>query len=134
MNESPLSELADGEGNVIGNAKLSVSEAKFKGKMAEGKRQNEGLINVYPNPAKDVLNVEFVAGSDVSNAVVGTCHGMSMQMFTMQGIMVTSQMVPDTKPGLNKTTLDLRDLPNGAYMLKATIGDQIEMRKVIVNR
>ncbi len=86
MNESPLSELADGEGNVIGNAKLSVSEAKFKGQMAEGKRQNEGLINVYPNPAKDVLNV------------------------------------------------DLRDLPNGTYLLNINDGEIHRVAKVVVNR
>jgi hypothetical protein len=85
---------------------------------------------VYPNPAKDVLNVEFVIG----NVDAGACHGMSLQMFTMQGIVVTTQNVPDVKAGLNKTTLDLRDLPNGAYMLKVTIGDQIEVRKVIMNR
>ena len=81
MNENPLSELADGEGNVIENAKLSVAEAKFKGQKANGKRQNEGMINVYPNPSKEVLNVEFVTGIDVNNAAaVGTCHGMSMEI------------------------------------------------------
>ena len=135
LNESPLSELADGDGNVIGNAKLSVAEAKFKGQKAEGKRQNEGLISVYPNPAKDVLNVEIVTGDDANNAAaVGTCHGMSIDMFTMQGVLISTQTVQELKPGLNRTTLDLRDLPNGAYMLKVAIGNQMEMKKVIVNR
>ena len=117
--------------------KLSVAEAKLKGKgqRAKGKGQNEGLIGVYPNPAKDVLNVEFVTGDDGSNtAAVGTCRGMSMQMFTMQGILVFTQNVSDVKPGLNKITLDLQDLPNGAYMLKVNCGGNIETRKVIVNR
>jgi hypothetical protein len=59
---------------------------------------------------------------------------MSIDMFTMQGILVSTKIAPDIKPGFNKTALDLQDLPNGAYMLKVTIGDQIEVRKVIVNR
>ena len=71
----------------------------------------------------DILNVEFVSQQFVS-----------LRMFTMQGMLVSTQNITDVKTGLNNTTLDLRDLPNGAYMLKATIGDQIEVRKVIVNR
>ena len=135
LNESPLSELADGEGNVIDDAKLSIADAKFKGQTAKGKGQNEGLISVYPNPAKDVLNVEFVNGNDVSNTVaVGTCHGMSLQMYTMQGILISTQNVHGLKPGLNKTTMDLLDLPNGAYLLKVTIGDNSEIKKVVVNK
>jgi hypothetical protein len=84
-------------------------------------------VVVYPNPAKEVLNVEFVAGNAVNNAV-------ALQLVTMQGILVSTQNVPDIKPGFNKTTLDLRDLTNGAYMLKVTVGDRIELKKVIVNR
>ena len=135
LNPNPLSELADGEGNVIDDAKLSIADAKFKGQKAEGKRQNEGMINVYPNPAKDVLNVEIVTGNDVNNAAAaGTCDGVSMEMFTMQGILISTQNIQGIKPGLNKTTLDLRDLANGAYMLKVTIGDKSEIKKVIVNK
>jgi hypothetical protein len=98
--------------------------------------QNEGLINVYPNPATDVLNVEFVVGNAVNSAdgTVGIFHGISIQMLTIQGVLFSTQNVPDLKPGLNKTTLNLRDLPNGAYMLKVTIGDKSEIKKVVVNR
>ena len=130
-----MSELADGEGTVIDNAKLSVADAKFKGQTAEGKMQNEGLISVYPNPAKEVLNVEFVTGNDVNNAAaVGTCHGMSLEMFTMQGILVSTKNVPDPKTGLNKTTLDLQGLPDGAYMLKVVAGENIGAVKVMVRK
>jgi hypothetical protein len=130
LNDNPNSELANNEGIAIENAKLSIPDAKFKMQTAEGKMQNEGLINVYPNPAKDVLNIEFVIG----NVDARTCHVTPLQLFTMQGIVVTTQNIPDFKPGLNKTTLDLRDLPNGAYILKVAIGEQIEVRKVMVSR
>ena len=78
--------------------------------------------------------MEFVMDNDANNTAVGTCHGMSIDMFTMQGILVSTKIASDINPGFNKTALDLQDLPNGAYMLKVAIGDQIEVRKVIVNR
>ncbi|MEI6436811.1 MAG: T9SS type A sorting domain-containing protein, partial [Bacteroidota bacterium] len=132
LNPNPLSELADGDGNVIGNAKLVIADAGFK---VQGSRfEGEAGVVLYPNPAKDVLNVEFVIGNDIGNTVVGTCHGMSLQMFTMQGILVSTRDFSEIKPGLNKTTMDLRDLPNGTYMLKVTIGDNTEVTKVVVNR
>ena len=125
MNNSPLSELADGEGNVLQDARLSIVDAGFK---VQGSRFNveAGSVVVYPNPAKDILNVEFVNGDD-NDAV-------TLQLVTMQGIVVSIQNVPDLKPGFNKATLDLRDLTNGAYMLKVMVGDKSETKKVIVNK
>ena len=71
----------------------------------------------------DILNVEFVSQNFVS-----------LRMFTMQGMLVSTQNITDVKTGLNKTTLDLRNLPNGAYMLKVSCGDRTEILKVVVNR
>jgi hypothetical protein len=79
---------------------------------------------------KDVLNVEFV----VNNVDGKTGHGMSLQLVTMHGVVVAKQNVADIKAGMNKTTMDLRDLPNGAYLLKVNYEDQVVVRKVIVNR
>jgi hypothetical protein len=78
--------------------------------------------------------VEFVTGDAVNSDAVGTCHGMSLQMFTMQGVLISTQNVHAAKTGLNKTTMDLRRLPNGAYVLQATYGEIVEMRKIIINR
>ena len=158
LNESQLSELADGDGNVIDNVILSVADANCKLQTANCKLQNEGLVRVYPNPVMDILNVEFVISNIATSAIgtntVGTQNFVSQQfvsqqfvsqqfvsqqfvslrMFTMQGILVSTQNVTDVKPGLNKTTLDLGDIPNGAYMLKTVFGDVQETVKVIVNR
>ena len=87
-------------------------------------------VVVYPNPARDFLNVEFVIG----NVDSGTYHGMDLQLVTMQGIVVAKQTVPDTKTGMNRTTMDLRDLPNGAYLLKVDGGEIHQVIKVVVNR
>jgi hypothetical protein len=125
LNANPLSELADGNGNVLYDARLSVADAGGKVQGSRFKVEAARVV-VYPNPAKDVLNVEFVSGDD-NNAV-------TLQLVTIQGILISTKIAPDIKPGFNKTTLDLRDLPNGAYILKVAIGGQIEASKVIVNR
>jgi hypothetical protein len=129
LNNSPLSELADGNGNVLQDARLSVADA---GEKVQGSRFKVEAANVvvYPNPAKEVLNVEFV----IDNVDGKTCHDMSLQLFTMQGVVVAKQNVADIKTGLNKIMMDLRDLPNGAYLLKVFYEDEVEVRKVIVNR
>jgi hypothetical protein len=102
--------------------------SRFK---VQGSRLNEAVsVVVYPNPAKDFLNVEFV----MDDTDARTAHCMSMELVTLQGIVVAKQTVPDTRTGLNKTTMDLRNLPNGAYMLKVTVGDKSEIKKVIVNK
>jgi hypothetical protein len=127
LNENPDSEFADGDGNVIDGVKLVMPDAGRNGEMVKWRN---GEIVCYPNPVKDLLNVEFVA----DNVDGETCNGMSLQLVTMQGVVVAKQTVPDIKTGLNKTTMDLRDLPNGAYLLKVLYEDQLEVRKVIVNR
>jgi hypothetical protein len=126
LNESPLSELADGDGSVISGVTLTMPTGK-NGEMA--KRRN-GEIVCYPNPVKDVLNVEFVT----DNVDGKTWYGMSLQLVTMHGVVVAKQTVADIKTGMNKTTMDLRDLPNGAYLLKVYFEDLVEVRKVIINR
>jgi hypothetical protein len=129
LNESPLSELADGEGNVLEDARLSIADA---GEMVHGSRfkVEATSVVVYPNPAKDFLNVEFVIG----NVDSGTYHGMDLQLVTIQGIVVAKQTVTDTKTGMNKTTMDLRNLPNGTYLLKVNGGEISKVVKVVVHR
>jgi hypothetical protein len=127
LNDNPLSELADGNGNVIYDAKLSMPDAILNGEMV---RWRNGEIVCYPNPVKDMLNVEFVT----SNVDAKTGDAMNLLLVTMQGVVVAKQNVADIKTGLNKTTMDLRDLPNGAYLLKVYYEDQVVVRKVIVNR
>jgi hypothetical protein len=140
LNDDPISELADGDGNVLYDARLSVADAGFEVQGSrfevQGSRFGEDpRVVVYPNPAKDVLNVEFVIENAVNNITGGeTKCTVALQMFTMQGILVSTKNIPEIKNGLNKATLDLPDLPNGAYMMKVTMGDRTMTRKVIVNR
>jgi hypothetical protein len=128
LNPSPLSELADGNGDILYDARLSIADA---GGMVQGSRfKVEAGVVVYPNPAKNVLNVEFVT----DNVDARTCHGMSLQLFTMQGIVVVKHNLTEVKTGLNKTTMDVSKLPNGAYMLRFESVESSSVVKVIIQR
>jgi hypothetical protein len=51
-----------------------------------------------------------------------------------QGVVVMRTDKTNSPSGLNKTTMNLRELPNGAYQLKAVCGESRQTTKVIVNR
>jgi hypothetical protein len=123
LNSNPLSELADVEGNVLDGAKLSITDAG-KESVVEKWKDPESLV-IYPNPAKDVLNIEFISGK---------ADLMKMELISAQGI--TMMQFPETvvNEGWNRTVIDLHDVKSGAYLLKITCGDKVEMKKVIVNR
>jgi hypothetical protein len=133
LDDDPISELADGEGNVLYDARLSVADAGFK---VQGSRFGEDAgVVVYPNPAKDVLNVEFVTGNGANNITGAVTPRMaSLQLLTMQGIVAVKQNLPDVKTGLNKTTMDVSKLPNGAYLLRFESQESTKVLKVIIQR
>jgi hypothetical protein len=125
LNASPLSELADGDGNVLYDARLSVADAGFK---VQGSRlEGEAGVVVYPNPAKEVLNVEYFLEKQTP---------VQIELLNMQGIFILKlpQIRQIQIPGWGRERLDISGVLSGVYMLKVTIGDQVEVRKVIVNR
>ena len=68
----------------------------------------------------------------VSFGSVETTHALSLRI-TLQGITVLKvQFISNLGP--NKATLDIRDLPNGVYILKMTQGEQTQIRKVVIKR
>jgi hypothetical protein len=125
LNDDPISELADGDGNVLYDARLSVADAGFK---VQGSRLGEeaGVV-VYPNPAKDLLNVEYFLEKQTP---------VQIELLNMQGIFILKlpQIRQIQIPGWGRERLDISGVLSGVYMLKVTIGDQVEVRKVIVNR
>jgi hypothetical protein len=119
LDQDPLSELADGNGIVIDGAKLAIADPGL------GNTASSGTLSVYPNPASREMNIEFVMEK------AGEFHA---DLVSLQGMVVLKTSKSGCHAGLNKTAIDLSDLPNGAYLLKATCGDQQQTTKVIVNR
>jgi hypothetical protein len=121
LNESPISELADAEGNVIDGAKLTIADAGHLSPVT----RHEDFLSVYPNPVSEVLSIEYLMESD----------GMFIaELMNTQGVVVMRTDKTRSPAGLHKTTLNLRELPNGAYLLRAVCGENSKTVKVIVNR
>jgi hypothetical protein len=121
LNDSPLSELADADGNVLEGAKLAIADAGHPSPVT----RHEDLLSVYPNPVSEVLSIEYLMEFD----------GMFIaELMNTQGVVVMRTDKTNSPAGLNKTTMNLRDLPNGAYLLKAVCGESSKTVKVIVNR
>jgi hypothetical protein len=58
----------------------------------------------------------------------------SAELLNPQGVVVMRTDKTSSPAGLNKTTMNLRELPNGAYLMKAVCGENMKTVKVIVNR
>ncbi len=124
------SELADDMAKVIPSAELSCPAIKILNAIGINDRNsgNEN-ISVYPNPANDILNVEFSLESRAE---------FSFQLSDVTGRIV--KMIPERSflKGEGKIQISSSDLANGLYNLKVKIdykdGPVEYLRKVIIDR
>ncbi len=82
------------------------------------------LLNIYPNPTSDKLNVDYLATGD---------HAVSVDVVDMAGRVVLSsqQAVPN---GPSTFGLALGRFDNGLYFLRITDGDQVMQKRFMVQR
>jgi len=103
------SSLSNGNHSDIAVDDILVSEDT--GAIAD--HQIKGLV-FYPNPVNHTLNIS--AADNVE----------SVRIYN-----VTGQEVIETKPGSNRTQIDMRRLPNGVYFVKAQIKGELTAFKVV---
>ncbi len=124
------SELGDDHGKVIPMAELTCPAIKILNAIGINDRNsgNEN-ISVYPNPANDILNVEFLLESQAE---------CSFLLSDVTGRIV--KIIPEKRfeTGKGKLQISISDLTNGLYNLKVKIdyknGSFEYLRKVIINR
>jgi hypothetical protein len=124
LNENPLSELSDGIGTVINGLKLSIPDAGENGERA--KWQNSEIL-VYPNPAKEVLNIEF-------ESVRPETEMLTMELVNLQGVALIKYQSETMVPGWQKRQMDVSSLAPGVYFLRANMNGEIRMKKVVISR
>jgi hypothetical protein len=124
LNENPLSEVADAEGNVIGGLKLSIPDAGENGEMANWRN---GEILVYPNPAHTMLNIEFESVSPETET-------LTMELVNVQGVSVFKYQTETIISGWQKHQMDLGGLAPGVYFLSANMNGEIRIKKVVISR
>jgi phage-related protein len=124
LNENPLSELADADGNVIGGLKLSIPDA---GENSEIVKWRDSEIHVYPNPAQSILNIEI----ENQSSEPGT---MSLELRNLQGVVVMKTEPETMVAGWHKHAVEVSRFMPGVYFLRTNVNGEILMRKVIITR
>jgi Secretion system C-terminal sorting domain len=87
-----------------------------------------GRLSVWPNPATETVVVELPAdlrGSGTPSSPTG------LQLYSSMGQLVRSEPWPT---GLASTSLDLRGLLPGVYLLQVTFADRVEVRRIVVGQ
>lgn len=74
-------------------------------------------VTIYPNPAKDVLNIQFYKNNGEANLIIFDIHGNAM----------ISELIQQ-----EKTTIDIGNLIPGVYIIRLECNQQLLNRKMIV--
>jgi photosystem II stability/assembly factor-like uncharacterized protein len=92
--------------------------------IANDINNNHEKIQVYPNPCDELLNVVIPCDYDDS--------GVSMSVYNLLGKII---MQKELRLSTRSTTYPLitRDLKNGLYMIRITIGDKIIINRFIIS-
>jgi hypothetical protein len=118
--------LLDGEGGIIYSDTLEVQNVTTgvttsiikiddEYQMAEGQ-----LIQVYPNPAQDILNLEYIKP---------TPGNVKLELFTAAGVHIYNLFDNRVESGIHKLSLDISKLVNGSYLVKLISRDNISTAK-----
>ena len=82
---------------------------------------DEAALTVYPNPAGDLLHIELTNGVGIA----------SVALYDLQGRVVTGTHAGAPQPGTT-TTVNLRNVPAGVYLLRVRDAEGKEyMRKIV---
>lgn len=80
-------------------------------------------MNVYPNPVRDIANVNI---SLTENATV------SYQIYDISGRMVMSNVLGTYEQGENTVTINTENLTSGSYIISVKAGNKVSTSKIMV--
>lgn len=84
----------------------------------------ENSINIYPNPTKDLFNLDFYS----SNKEI-----YDIKLYDLNGNKIQNLNKGFSSIGQNKLEIDLTNFSNGTYILKLQLGNNIISKKVTKN-
>lgn len=100
-----------------------VSYAPSQWTAVSGPVFDQASLQVYPNPAKNELNIQFTT--------TGTAK-ITITITDMLGREVGA-ITPAATSGTQHTTFSTSTLPDGCYLLRLCAGEETIIRKVVVN-
>jgi hypothetical protein len=84
---------------------------------------NNDIIQVYPNPTNDKLNVLITSNSK---------QHAEIKLTAVTGKVVAVNRFQNLEVGKNKLTISTQNLPNGIYFLNADVDQELTVIKVII--
>jgi hypothetical protein len=124
LNDNTISELADADGNVIDRIKLFIPDANGNNDLA--KWRNIELV-IYPNPTKSTLNIDLQSFNPEPSE-------LTIELVNIHGVTVMQPQPETIVSGWHHLKMDVSDLAPGVYFLKAKVGDEVQMKKIIISR
>ena len=85
---------------------------------------NSASISVFPNPANNVVTVDFTSNVTAAN----------VQIFDVTGKMVISSELENVVNGKNSTKVDISSLVSGVYMLSVKTSNGNAFKKFVVTK
>jgi hypothetical protein len=76
------------------------------------------VLNIYPNPANEILNIESNTESKIG----------FIELFNIQGTIVKSVYI-----GVKKTSINISGLPDGLYIIRVQNENGVTQKKLIKN-
>ena len=103
--------------SALRRSQLNASSATLCGALSVEDYLSNENVNIFPNPATDVINVSFTSSDDAEITVFNI----------VGGIVYNNQNVT------NKTNeIDMSQEANGIYFVRVKSGDQIVTKKLIL--
>lgn len=122
LNAADISQTLNGGAPATGSSLFYLSEGMFT-QVGEQARQAIGM-EVWPVPAHDQLNVSYGLAGD---------HQVNMGLYDATGRSVRTVQARTATSGIQATSLDVKGLPAGIYLLKVTDDHgQSGSRKVVI--
>ena len=113
--------FANGNGMATGD--VIVEASLMLNKNSIGLEENAiDNLTVYPNPAKDVLNVDYS---------LALSSEVEIQLYDLSGRMV-SNLFSGHEGVVNQHTFDVSEIPSGTYILMINADGQIKHEKLII--
>ena len=113
--------VTDGEGGWIGITPFRIVLDASVTTVGLNDLANENLIIVFPNPAKEVIYLEF------KNEIATTAQ---LEIFDIQGRLVQKQYIANQLV----VAISISDFENGLYFLKLRTEDGVLTKKVVVQK
>jgi len=111
-------------GGMIQNQLVFSLELSYAN-MLVGIQSNEviKLIEVYPNPATEVLNVRFRM-QDAGHGAIG--------LYTIGGMKIWEEVLDENTSTGNKYEIDVSEIPAGTYFVRMQSGNNVVTKKLVV--